>query len=567
MTAFWKFGATTMKHRIILQTAPATPLIVWVILFIVTPTIMLFLFSFWKVQNYNIVYEWTLQNYIQILSTTAYLKVLLRTMFIATAATIITLVLGYPIAFYLARNAGRSRGLLIALLIAPLWTNLLIRNYAWLTILGKNGLINYILLSLGIVGEPIQFTYNIWAVIIAGAYLQFPFAVLVMYTSLSAIGSEIFEAGQDLGARPFDILRRLTLPLSWSGIQLTIIFVFIPTLGLFVTPAFLGGATATMVGNLTVTFFEALSFPLGSAMATIILIVALVVVWLFGRTADLEKIYAGGTGLRKGDSVVRAGLPLKLFVTVVYILLAIPPLMVVVSSFNPDRSLSFPPANLTSAWYIQLFENARVGDALITSMVVAVISAVLAVVLVVPAAYAVARGRVPGGAMLRHVMVIALMVPPLMTGFGMLLMFSSASVPLSAATVIVGHVSYVLPYVFLVLLAQQFAIDRNLESAAYDLGATPRQAFFRVSLPLMRPGIIAAVMLAFTLSIDEFVITFLVSGTQQTLPLYVWGQMRTESSPVVVAVGSFMVLVPLVVVVIWDLFVRPWLNARLSRAM
>lgn len=542
------------------RASPAVPLVVWTVLFLIVPAVMLLLFSFWRTQNYSIVYDWTLKNYAQILSTPSYMWVFARTFFVAAAATVIAIIVGYPVALYLARAAGRWKGLLIAVLIAPLWTNLLIRNYAWLTILGDRGLINYILLSLGIIDAPLQLSYNVGAVIVAAVYLQFPFAVLVMYTSLIAIGNEIFEAGQDLGAKPWEIFTRLTFPLSWSGVQLAVIFVFVPTLGLFVTPAFLGGSGGTMVGNLTVTFFDALSFPLGSAMVVSILVVALVVVWLFGRSQDLERVYAGGTGLRKEGKPVKAGIALRAFVIIVYIFLCLPPAMVIISSFNPDRSLSFPPTGFTERWYVQLFENARVTEALGTSLFVAVMCAIVAVIVVTPAAYSVARGRVPGGGSLRHLMVLALMVPPLLTGFGMLLLFSRAGVTLSLVTVIVGHVSYVLPYVFLVMLAQQFSVDKNLESAANDLGATPFQAFMRVSLPLMRPGMAASAILAFTLSLDEFVITFLVSGSDQTLPLYIWGQMRTESSPVVVAVGSFMVIVPLAIVLTWELLVRPRIN-------
>ena len=163
------------------------------------------------------------------------------------------------------------------------------------------------------VDQPIQLLYTMTAVVIAGIYLYLPFAVLSIYTSLEKLGASLEEASMDLGAGPWTTFRRVTFPLSLAGVQAAVIFVFVPALGLFVTPALLGGANATMIGNLQVTIFKtSLDFALGSAVSFVVLAVALVAVALFGRSVDLERVYAGGvgqlTGRRGGPGHRRAGI-------------------------------------------------------------------------------------------------------------------------------------------------------------------------------------------------------------------------------------------------------------------
>jgi spermidine/putrescine transport system permease protein len=138
--------------------------------------------------------------------------------------------------------------------------------------------------------------------------------------------------------------------------------------------------------------------------------------------------------------------------------------------------------------------------------------------------------------------VVPLIIPSIMLGFGLLLLFDAAGIELSLGTLLVGHATYVLPYAFFVIAAQQYGFDRTLEEAAMDLGADRLRTFRTVTLPLMVPGLVAAGIFAFTLSLDEFIITFLLTSTTQTLPLYVWGMLRTIVSPTVNAVATLIVV-------------------------
>ncbi|HZS34349.1 MAG TPA: ABC transporter permease subunit [Methylomirabilota bacterium] len=533
--------------RGVLAVLPALPLMAWVVLFILVPMGTMAVFSLWRYHNFDLEPVWNLGNYRAVFTQPVYARVMGRTLAIAGLVTAGCILLAYPFAYFLARRVRRWQGALIVLVMIPFWTSFLVRTYAWMSILASNGVINAGLRALGLIERPVQLLYTTTAVVIAGIYLYLPFAVLSIYTSLEKLGPALEEAAMDLGAGPWRTFRRVTLPLSLAGVQAAVIFVFVPTLGLFVTPALLGGANATMIGNLQVTIFKtSLDFALGSAVSFVVLAVALVAVALFGRSVDLERVYAGGVGqlMRRaagGPGRGRAGL-LHLYAVLVYAFLFAPVAFLILFSFSSAAGGVFPPPGYTLRWYGEAIDDPWLMASVGNSLVIAVLSAVLAVVIAAPGAYAIVRYRFPGRGLLRQVLIIPLIIPSIMLGFGLLLLFNAAGVELSLATILIGHATYVLPYAFFVLAAQQYGFDRALEEAAMDLGANRLQTFRRITLPLMVPGLTAAGIFAFTLSLDEFIITFLLTSTTQTLPLYVWGMLRTIVSPTVNAVATLIVV-------------------------
>ena len=534
--------------RGVLAVLPALPLMAWVVLFILVPMGTMAVFSLWRYHNFDLEPVWNLGNYRAVFTQPVYARVMGRTLAIAGLVTAGCILLAYPFAYFLARRVRRWQGALIVLVMIPFWTSFLVRTYAWMSILASNGVINAGLRALGLIERPVQLLYTTTAVVIAGIYLYLPFAVLSIYTSLEKLGPALEEAAMDLGAGPWRTFRRVTLPLSLAGVQAAVIFVFVPTLGLFVTPALLGGANATMIGNLQVTIFKtSLDFALGSAVSFVVLAVALVAVALFGRSVDLERVYAGGVGqlMRRaagGPGRGRAGL-LHLYAVLVYAFLFAPVAFLILFSFSSAAGGVFPPPGYTLRWYGEAIDDPWLMASVGNSLVIAVLSAVLAVVIAAPGAYAIVRYRFPGRGLLRQVLIIPLIIPSIMLGFGLLLLFNAAGVELSLATILIGHATYVLPYAFFVIAAQQYGFDRALEEAAMDLGANRLQTFRRITLPLMVPGLTAAGIFAFTLSLDEFIITFLLTSTTQTLPLYVWGMLRTIVSPTVNAVATLIVVV------------------------
>ncbi|TAN31788.1 ABC transporter permease subunit [bacterium] len=538
-------GSATRVLGALRRAAPAIPLSLWTIGFILVPAVMMLVFSFWQFRDFQMIPTWNLSNYIEVLRDSAYTGVLVKTVWIAALTTICVVVAAYPMAYFLARFTSTWRTFLIILILVPFLTSSLIRNYAWIGVLGEHGVINSLLLQIGLIRHPLHMLYTTGAVVVAAAYLSLPFAILAIHSSLDRVGEDLHEAARDLGASASTVFRRITVPLTSSGVQVAVIFVFVPTLGLFITPELLGGGRGTMVGNLAVTLFEALDFPLGSALAFLVLVSALGVMAVFGRSADLGKVYAGGTGsmlAAGGARKPRRSILMSAYAVCVYAFLFMPIAMLVVFSFDASRAGVFPPTGFTLDWYRGLLNDSSMLHSIGTSLEVAAAASLGAVVIAAPAAYVVTRSRFIGGAMLRQLMIAALVVPPLLVGFGLLELFTAIHLQLSLATIIAGHITYVVPYAFLVIAAQQYGFDRRLEEAASDLGATWTGRFVRVVLPLMVPGIVAALLFAITLSLDEFVITFLVAGSTETLPLYVWSQLRTEVSPTVNAIGTVIVV-------------------------
>jgi spermidine/putrescine transport system permease protein len=214
-----------------------------------------------------------------------YLQIAWRSLWMAVVTTLLCLVVGYPIAYYIAVLApARRKNLLLALVVIPFWTSFLIRTYAWMLILRTEGLINTLLLQAGIVDQPLELLYSNFAVMIGLVYGELPFMILPLYASLEKLDLSLLEAGTDLGASPVSTFRRITVPLTMPGIVAGIILVFIPSLGQFVVSDLLGGAKTILLGNLIQNQFAvARNKPFGSAIAfelmAVVMILLLVYAW------------------------------------------------------------------------------------------------------------------------------------------------------------------------------------------------------------------------------------------------------------------------------------------------
>mgnify|MGYP000288938334 CR=1 FL=1 len=222
---------------------------------------------------------WTLDNYIR-LCDPLYGAILLRSLWIAAVSTALCLILGYPLAFFISRS-GRRKHFYLFLVILPFWSSFLIRTYAWMFLLRDTGLFNTVLLALGWIREPLPLLYNDAAVILGLVYGFLPFMVLPLFATLERMDRTLLEAAADLGARPLESFRRITLPLSFPGIRAGAILVFIPCLGAYLTPDLLGGGKSVMVANLVQTQFTAArDWPFGAAVS--LTLMAIVMLLLFG---------------------------------------------------------------------------------------------------------------------------------------------------------------------------------------------------------------------------------------------------------------------------------------------
>ncbi|HEX8811361.1 MAG TPA: ABC transporter permease [Terracidiphilus sp.] len=269
--------------------AVSLPPIAWVVLFLLTPYLLLFVYSFWAVTPaQQIVHRWNLQNYTELLSIPVYMQVLLRSMRIAGSVTLLALLLGYPLAYYVSFHAGRRKELLYQLVIIPLWVSYLVRAYAWKTILGNDGVLNTLLQYLHVTRHSQEYLlYSPFAVVLTLTHIYTPFTFLPIFAALEHVPRKLVEASQDVGASPAQTFWRMIVPLSIPGVIAGATFSFVLSLGDFLAPLLVGGPSGLMISNIVVSLFgAAYNWPLGAAISACMMV--LVIALLFA-TERLEK--------------------------------------------------------------------------------------------------------------------------------------------------------------------------------------------------------------------------------------------------------------------------------------
>jgi spermidine/putrescine transport system permease protein len=267
------------------KTLISLPPLLWVGLFLLLPYALMFAHSLWAVREGVVVHDWNLENFKTLYSNPVYFAVLLRTMRIAASVTVCSLLLGYPLAYYLSFHAGARKELLYQLVIVPLWVSYLVRGYAWKTILGSEGVLNGFLQYLHLTHEPVAFLlYSPFAVVLMLTHIYTPFVFLPIYASLEHIPRSLVEASQDLGAGSAQTFFRVILPLSIPGLLAGATFAFVLSLGDFLAPLLVGGASGTMIANVVQSLFgAAFDWPLGAAIAVCILIITISLLFLSER--------------------------------------------------------------------------------------------------------------------------------------------------------------------------------------------------------------------------------------------------------------------------------------------
>jgi len=271
------------------RAAISVPPLAWVAVFLLVPYALLFCYSFWSVSsNQQIVYSWNLENYRELLRVDVYGETLFRSMWIAARVMLFSLLLGYPLAYYLSFHAGRRKDLLYQLVIIPLWVSYLVRAYAWKTILGSDGVLNTLLQYVHLTKHPLEFLlYSPFAVVLTLTHIYTPFAFLPIYASLEHIPRNLVEASHDLGASPLQTFWRVIFPLSIPGVLAGATFAFVLSLGDFLAPLLLGGPSGIMISNIVVSLFgAAYNWPLGAAISFCMLLIVLVLLFL---SESLEK--------------------------------------------------------------------------------------------------------------------------------------------------------------------------------------------------------------------------------------------------------------------------------------
>lgn len=236
----------------------------------------------------------TLQHYERIVQVDLYLRVMRTTFTIALQVTAICLLLGYPLAYFLSSVRVRTARLLLILVLIPFWTSILVRTYAWMVLLQRQGVINRWLIELGLIEEPLRMMYNRIGVLVGMVHVLLPFMVLPAFAVMRGIDRDLIRAAQNLGASPFQAFLRVFFPLSLPGVAAGSLLVFILALGFFITPALMGGRTDIMIAQLMEDQIRTqLNFPFAAALGTVLLAVTLVIFAVYNRLLGLDKIFGG----------------------------------------------------------------------------------------------------------------------------------------------------------------------------------------------------------------------------------------------------------------------------------
>ena len=232
------------------------------------------------------------ENYDRIFNSALYRKTFVVTFQISVSVTVICVILGYPLCYWLNKLPNRTAGILMIFVLVPFWTSVLVRTYAWLVLLQRKGIINETLLGLGIIQEPLQLAHNLTGSIIGMVHIMLPFLVLPLYATMRGIDTDLVRAAVGLGASPRSAFWHVFFPMSLPGLSAGIVLVFILSLGFYVTPALLGGGRVQMLAQRiesTITVYS--NWGAASALGVVLLLLAILMIWLMNRVFGLDKLF------------------------------------------------------------------------------------------------------------------------------------------------------------------------------------------------------------------------------------------------------------------------------------
>ncbi len=529
---------------------PLTPLAVLVGGLFLVPLGVLFVYSFWRLSGFTITHRWTLGNYRQAVADRFFLGLYARSMATGAAVGAIAVALAYPFAYAACFRFPRRRNALLFAVLVSMFASYLIRVYAFQSILGQKGVINWALLRLGVIDQPLSFLlFNRFAVLVTLVNVFLPYVLLPIWAAMLNIEPATIEAARDLGSRPAAVFWKIVVPATSRAAFAGFAFAFVLSSGDYVTPTLVGGTNGLMIGKTIANAFGLTNnYPLGSALAFVLLACFGLVLLLLPRLLRLAR-----PALRATWAPLRSALPSPRTITVpgarlwahlwvggVFVFLFAPLVIVVVLSFTTRDVPAFPIHGLTLRWYGNVLHDDQFRSALVSSLELATFTGLVAAVLGTAAAIGLTRTRFALKPILESVLLLPLAMPGLITGVAMLTFYTWARVPLSMETIGIGHLIFATPFVVLVMVSRVRDIDRSLEEAGRDLGASPLGVFRRVTLPLILPAMAGGALVAAALSLDEFVITNFVSGSNVTVPLFVWSKLRIGVTPDVNAVSTML---------------------------
>ena len=563
------------------QAWPLYPLLLFVLAVFVYPVAQILWLSLFDAGGHP-----TVANFAKFATTPVYLDVLAITFKIAGWTTVFAILAGYPVAYLLATASRRSRDVLILLVLMPFWTSFLVRTFAWMILLGRNGAINHLLLALGIVDAPLGLIFNFTGAMIGMVHAMMPLAILAMLSVMETIDGTLVSAARTLGARGGQAFWRIYFRLSLPGVAAGGLLVFITALGFFITPALLGGRRETMISQVIITVVqELLNWRFAAALSVVLLIAAGIVFWLYDRLLGLSTLSGGAVAAdlvgrdgalarlggwlgdrliallgRLGDTVgawrdalaparpdrpPRAGARWFLWTVSLGVIafLALPSLFVIPVSFTAGSFIGFPPDGFSLRWYHVYLGSPGWIAATTRSLIVALATGVLATVLGTAASFPLVRRRIVGRMALLAVVLAPLVLPRIIIALALFYFYARLGLVGTVLGLVLGHTVLAVPYVVITVMAVLKTYDERLDHAAWSLGASKWATFWRITLPQIRGGVIAGFLFAFITSFDDLTIAlFVTGGNTATLPRQMWNDLLLQVNPTLAAVSTAILL-------------------------
>ena len=536
-----------------------SPVYLWLLVLVVAPNVMLIITSLMTTSEGNVVYDPSLKNYISLLGSYTVQYLTFKTLFVSLASSILATAIAYPLAFYVSRCLSGGKSIAALLIVIPLWISLLMRIFAWKVILGERGLLNGLLINSGLIAKPSQWLlYTSFSVVLTLTSIAIPYVFIAAYTAIERVPQSLIEAARDSGASPYKTFTTVIWPLTRQGTAIGFALALLIGVGDFVTPAMVGGLNGTMLGTVIQSQFGVSgNWPAGAAMSIylLVLVIGLVVLLLYLTRSRgvLTEVDAGAappvipwSKLSAGRKVARVAARILLLFP--YIYLYAPLAVICMFSFNDATVQSLPLTAFTLKWYAALPSNAALLDAVWLTLRLAVLVTVIASLVAPAFAFILVNWQSRLSTIIENVIAIPIAVPGVVLGISMVMIVSLMRVPPGIGRLVIGHLVFVMPVILLVVLNRLRRIDPNFAMASRDLGAGWWQTLLRIQLPMIQSAVLGGVLLGFTLSVDEVMVSMFLTGATPTLPVYVWNQTRFGFTPTVNAIFTCIGIVSLLLV-------------------
>ncbi len=502
--------------------------------------------------------------YVRIAHQGVYLRVIGNSLTLGLRVSVSCLLLGYPVAYWLARMPRRQREHRLVLVLLPFWTSALIKTFAWMVLLSRTGIVAHLLLASGLAHPPLELLYGRGAVVTAMTHALLPLAILTMLPVMMQVDLALEQAASTMGASRGQVFWRVFFHLSLPGPAAAGLLVFISAIGFFIAPTLLGSPRDTTLAPLIIAQTESMmSWNFAAALAVILVVCTLTVCILYAgmfglaampgaTTPERPRGMLGQAGLRvlaalaaSTDAVARLtrGWSLRwLLPSVCWAVLgflSIPTLAIIPMGFTSGQFLRFPPPGYGLHWFLEYLTSPIWLAATLRSFGIATIVGVLACLAAGLAAYGVTNHRSRWDRVIFGLFLAPMIVPSIVTALGLFYLLAGLSLVATNTGLVIGHTVLAMPLVFVTLLALLRQHDWRLDQAARTLGASRLRTLWHITVPLLKGGLLAAFLLAFIASFEELTIAIFVGGGLiTTLPKQLWDDMLQQVNPTAAAASA-----------------------------